>query len=162
VTKAMESKRLRALMLDLVGWVAVGDWRSNPQALRPIARFAEKRLDKFWVTIAEPAADIAAMDEFDRHELRIQVKKMRYAVEFLRGIFPAAAKKQKRFAAEVEGLQEALGKLNDLATARTLTGADLPSQRDDESEDDYLAEAQRHARKLLGLRPFWRANMRAR
>lgn len=148
VIEAMKSQKLRALVLDLVGWVAVGDWRSNPQALRPIARFAEKRLDKLWVTIAGPAADIALMDEFDRHELRIQVKKMRYAVEFLRGVFPAAVKKQKRFAAEVEGLQEALGKLNDLATARTLAGADLPLQGDHEVEADYLAVAQRHARRL--------------
>ncbi|MBA2770535.1 MAG: CHAD domain-containing protein, partial [Sphingomonas sp.] len=139
VIESMESQRLRALMLDLVGWVAVGDWLSGPQALRPIARFAEKRLDKLWVTIAGPAADIAVMDEFDRHELRIQVKKMRYAVEFLRGVFPGATKNQKRFAAQVEALQEALGKLNDLATARTLAGADLPHEDDREAEAEHLA-----------------------
>ena len=155
VIEAMGAQRLRKLMLDIVGWVAVGEWRSSPQAQRPIARFAEKRLDKLWFSIG-PAGDIEAMDEIDRHELRIQVKKIRYAVEFLRGVFPALAKKQKRFAGEVEGLQEALGNLNDLATARTLGPADQPDGQDQEAEQQHLAEAQRHARKLLRIGPYWR------
>ena len=153
----MESQRLRDLMVDLVGWVALGDWRSSKQARRPIAPYAEKRLERLWSTIEGPAADIAAMDEADRHELRIQVKKMRYAVEFLCGVFPAEAKHQKRFAADVEDLQEALGWLNDLATARTLAMANLSGQTEEEAEAKYLAEAQRHARDLVTLGPFWRS-----
>jgi inorganic triphosphatase YgiF len=161
VIEAMGSQRLRKLMLDIVGWVAVGEWRSTPQAQRPIARFAEKRLGKLWFSIIGPAGDIAAMDEVDRHELRIQVKKIRYAAEFLRGVFPALAKKQKRFAGEVEGLQEALGKLNDLATARTLAPVDQSDAGDQEAEQKHLGDAQRHARKLLGIGPYWRTPVAA-
>ena len=129
VIEAMDSQRQRDLMLDLVGWIALGDWRSSKPARRPIAPYAEKRLELLWSTIATPAADIAAMDEVDRHALRIQVKKMRYAVEFLSGVFPDEAGKQKRFAADVEDLQEELGKLNDLVTARELAMADPSGRR---------------------------------
>ncbi len=156
VIDAMGSQRLRDLMLDLVGWVALGDWRSGKQALRPIGPYAEQQLEKLWSTIEGPAAGLAGMEEEARHELRIQVKKLRYAVEFLRGVFPAEAKRQKRFAAAAEGLQEALGKLNDLATARTLG---LAGEEPDTDQDagEHLAEAERHAARLNKDRPFWRS-----
>jgi CHAD domain-containing protein len=96
------------------------------------------------------------MDEVDRHALRIQVKKMRYAVEFLSGVFPDEADKQKRFAADVEDLQEELGKLNDLVTARELAMADSSAQTEEEVEAEHLAEAEHHARDLIALGPFWR------
>jgi inorganic triphosphatase YgiF len=157
VIAAMESQRLRDLLLDLVGWLAVGDWRSNKKAGRPIAPYAVKRLDKLWATIAGPAAQIRRMDEEPRHQLRIQVKKLRYAVEFLRGVFPGDTKKQKRFAGAVEGLQEALGKLNDLATARTLALADGNPPVGESDEAEHLAEAERCARRLTKTGPFWSA-----
>ena len=156
VIEAMNSQRQRDLMLDLVGWIALGDWRSGKPARRPIAPYAEKRLERLWATITAPAADIAAMDEVDRHALRIQVKKMRYAVEFLSGVFPDEADKQKRFAADVEDLQEELGKLNDLVTARELAMADSSAQTEEEVEAEHLAEAEHHARDLIALGPFWR------
>jgi CHAD domain-containing protein len=155
VIRAMGSQRLRDLMLDLVGWVAVGDWRSNKRAIRPIAPFAAKRLEKLWSSIAGPAAEIADIEEKARHQLRIQVKKLRYAVEFLRGVFPEEAKRQKRFAGAVEGLQEALGKLNDLATARMFGLPDDANQAEEQDEGELLAEAQRYARQLAKIGPFW-------
>jgi inorganic triphosphatase YgiF len=155
VIRAMGSQRLRDLMLDLVGWVAVGDWRSNKRAFRPIAPFAARRLEKLWSTIAGPAAEIADIEEEDRHRLRIQVKKLRYAVEFLRGVFPEEAKRQKLFAAAVEGLQEALGKLNDLATARAFARPDEADQAEEQDEGELLAEAGRYARQLTRIGPFW-------
>ena len=155
VIAAMESQRLRDLMLDLVVWVAIGDWRSSKRALRPIAPYAAKRLDRLWSAIAPEAAQLSKLDEDARHRLRIEVKKLRYAVEFLRGVFPDAAKQQKRFASAVEALQESLGKLNDLATARALAPSDedLPAQAQEEAE--HLAKARRQARRLARLGPFW-------
>ena len=155
VIAAMESQRLRDLMLDLVVWVAMGDWRSSKRALRPIAPYAAKRLDRLWSTIAPEAAQLTKLDEDARHRLRIEVKKLRYAVEFLRGVFPDVAKQHKRFASAVEGLQESLGKLNDLATARALAPSDeaLPAEAREEAE--YLAKARRQARRLVRIGPFW-------
>jgi triphosphatase len=153
VIEAMESRRLRDLMLDLAGWVALGDWQSNKRALRPIGPYAEKRLEKMWSIVVGPAAQIADMDEAVRHALRIEVKKLRYAVEFLRGVYPDEAGQQKKVAAAVEALQEELGKLNDLTTARALGTADVA----EDNQAEHLAEAERHARVLIELRPFWRS-----
>lgn len=157
VIEAMESQRLRDLMLDLIVWVAMGEWRSTKRALRPIAPYAVKRLDKLWSTIAAPSANLAEVDEDVRHQLRIQVKKLRYAVEFLRGVFPDTARRQKRFAVAVEGLQESLGKLNDLATARALMPEDEADPADEQEHAKYLAESRRYARRLIRIGPFWAA-----
>lgn len=157
VIEAMASKRLRDLMLDLVGWVSVGDWRTGKQASRPIGPYAERRLEKLWSAVEGLAADLANMDEEARHELRIEVKKLRYAIEFLRGVYPDEARLQKQLVGVVEELQEELGKLNDLATARALALAGAAFEAAEDEQARYLAEAERYARKLAGLRPFWRS-----
>jgi CHAD domain-containing protein len=100
------------------------------------------------------------MDESTRHGLRIQVKKMRYAIEFLGNLYPHSRGSQKRFATAVEHLQELLGKLNDLATAKMIAGGPV--------EDDWLIgsfEERRHLlaaedayRDLLKVGAFWRAD----
>ncbi len=45
---------------------------------------------------------------------------MRYAVEFVQGLYSHARAVEKQFASAIEDLQESLGKLNDMATARTI------------------------------------------
>lgn len=155
---AMNSSRLLRLFIDLVEWVAVGSWRVGARSTKPIRDFTGRRLDRLWTSIKQGGPDIASMDEETRHQLRIQVKKMRYAIEFLGDVYPRATKKQTKFVVMVEGLQEALGKLNDLVTARSLATAApendwlvMPS-----AESDYLREAQRHFRRLAKIGPFWR------
>jgi CHAD domain-containing protein len=158
VAEAMNSPKFRRLLVDLVGWTAIGSWRESKEAAAPIGGFAVRRLDRLWRSIARAGRELAQMDESTRHGLRIQVKKMRYASEFLSGIFPHQRDVEKRFEAAVAELQESLGKLNDLATAQSL-GTDL-------IKDDWLIgsyEERRHlslAEKAYGdLRkagPFWR------
>lgn len=158
VVEVMNSRRARSLMLELVGWSAFGPWRSGKQAKKPVERYASGRLDRLWRSIAAAGGHIADLDEETRHELRIQVKKMRYAIEFLRGLYPDSESEEKRFAAAVEELQESLGKLNDLATAKTLVTA---SHGDDswligEPEGRvHLREAERAFRDLAAVGPFW-------
>ena len=162
VIAVMDSPRLSRLMLELVGWTAFGPWRSGRQAQKPVEGYAGRRLDRLWDTIEAVGPDIAHLDEFTRHELRIQVKKMRYAIEFLRGLYPTARHDEKRFAAAVEELQESMGKLNDLATARSLTtepvGDDwligAPEER------IHLREAEQAYRDVEEVGPFWRAHHR--
>ena len=59
------------------------------------------------------------------------------------------------FAAAVEGLQEALGKLNDLVTARTLALPDEAYPAEEQDEGELVAEAERYARRLTRIGPFW-------
>ena len=158
VADAMNSHRFRRLLIDLVGWAAIGAWRSSKHAQRSVGSFANRRLDKLWHSIVAASRDVAGMDEATRHELRIQGKKMRYAAEFLRGIYPHAHAAEKRFATAVEELQESLGKLNDMATAKTL-GA--PAKSDgwligSLDERRHLTVAEDALRELRRTGPFWR------
>lgn len=159
VADAMNSHRFRRLLIDLVGWCAIGAWRSSKLAQRPIAPFANKRLDRLWRSVNSAGRDLARMDERGRHSLRIQIKKLRYAIEFLEGIYTHAPNDEKRFASAVEQLQESLGKLNDITTARALGGK--PAEHDwligSPRERRHLIEAEDALRDLLHTGPFWRS-----
>ena len=155
----MDSRRFRMLMLDLAQWTAFGPWRSSKLARKPVRGFAGDRLDLLWGSIGEAGRHLADLSEYDRHELRIQVKKMRYAIEFLSGLYPSAKVAQEEFADAVEELQESLGKLNDLAVARTLVDAGAPGDDwliGEPEERLHLREAERAFRDLAAVGPFWR------
>ena len=57
------------------------------------------------------------MDARRRHRLRIQAKKLRYAVEFFASLFESkrAAKRRKQLLPALERWQDGLGDLNDIA-----------------------------------------------
>ena len=158
VAEAMDSSNFRRLLIDLVGWTALGAWRSGKMATRPIESFAEHRLDRLWESIAGADGRLARMDESTRHELRIQVKKLRYAIEFLRGLYPHARAAEKRFASAVAELQETLGKLNDLITASTLSTAPAEEGWLIGSLDErrHVRAAEEALREALQVGPFWR------
>lgn len=158
VTDAMNSPKFRKLLIDLVGWTAIGAWRSSKIASRPVGTFATRRLDRLWKSIIDARRGIASMDEPVRHRLRIEVKKLRYAAEFLRGLYSDAEASEKPFAQAVEQLQESLGKLNDMATATAFEAArtddgwligSLEERRQLIAADDALKD-------LLRIGPFWR------
>ena len=117
---AMNEPRFRTLFLQLVGWSGLGAWRNGAKATQPIRPFAIKRLDRLWRSIACVGTSVMVMDEQDLHSLRIQIKKLRYATEFLRDVFPKSQKKRRKFSEAIEKLQEALGGLNDFSTARAM------------------------------------------
>ena len=155
----MDARRFRMLMLDLAQWTAFGPWRSSKLARKPIRGFAGERLDRLWGSISEAGRHLADLSEYDRHELRIQVKKMRYAIEFLSGLYPSATVAREQFADAVEELQESLGKLNDLAVARTLVEAGASGEEwliGEPEERLHLREAERAFRALAAVGPFWR------
>ena len=157
VADAMNSFKFRRLLIDIVGWTAMGAWRSAKPARRSIDAFATRRLDRLWEPMGS-ARNIAGMDEVTRHELRIRGKKLRYAVEFLRGLYPRAHGQEKVFAAAVEQLQESLGKLNDMTTAKSL-GAEAPDDGwliGSVDERRHLIAAEEAQRDLARTGPFWR------
>jgi triphosphatase len=58
----------------------------------------------------------------ERHKLRIAVKKLRYATDFLMPLY-GARKPVKRFAAALAHLQEELGRYNDMANTRAIVAS---------------------------------------
>ncbi len=162
VVDAMNSHKFRRLLIDIVGWAAIGAWRTGKLAQRPIESFANHRLDRLWKSVSAAGRDVASMNEPTRHRLRIQVKKLRYAVEFLQGIYAHSRPAEKRFAVAVADLQESLGKLNDLATAKEF-GASQTEEKwliGSPRERRHLIATQDAMRDVLRTGPFWRAHER--
>jgi inorganic triphosphatase YgiF len=155
--RAMGSSRLRHLLLELTRWTALGAWRTSKRASKPIQAFAARRLDRLWDTIDQQGSSLKDLDEETRHRLRIHIKKLRYGIEFFRGLHRALDKQRKGFLKAVETLQEVLGKLNDQATASTLAEANGAAawEPQPDLEREYLREATRQYRKITSKGPFW-------
>ncbi len=84
----------------------------------PLLQFADRRLHRLQKKVLE-LADAARIDyPPSLHQLRIGIKRLRYAIEFFGPMIPgrSGATIIKRLA----GLQDELGQLNDLASAGTL------------------------------------------
>ena len=92
--------------------------------------------------------------------LRIDAKKMRYALEFLGGLNPSAEDTQKRFIKAAEGVQDVLGHLNDLATRRAILSTNVPDSEKDLAR--CLRAAKRYLRQMETIGPFWREGARAK
>jgi CHAD domain-containing protein len=97
-----------------------------------------------------------------RHEVRIEVKKLRYASEFFASLAeaPKARKRAQTFNAALRPLQEALGDLNDLATHPDMAAtidADLAGravERLRREEPAALARAAQAAADLAEAKTF--------
>jgi inorganic triphosphatase YgiF len=170
VLDALGSARLRRMMLDLVAWIETGPWRSSARAQEPLDDFASAQLDKRWRKVKKGGRVLARIDPEARHQLRIEVKKLRYAIEFLAALQSGeAAARQKLFAAEVEEMQEQLGHLNDAETARGLLAELLGSRPDRDrllqaaqdggggpSEAETIKAASGAFDRLVEIGRFWR------
>jgi inorganic triphosphatase YgiF len=143
VEAALESERVRALMLRLALWIEAGSWRFRERAGRDIAGLATHQLERQWRKVRRHAASLAEAGADDRHRLRLDVKRLRYAAEFLAGLAakkPAAARRD-RFIAALKDLQERLGDLGDAETADAMTAKLAPGLKDSAGRIRRKAEA---------------------
>jgi CHAD domain-containing protein len=88
---------------------------------RSVGAFAQQVLRSRAKRIAKKVGKLDKLDVQERHRLRIAVKKLRYATDFFAGLSKAKAKKARsRFVKELKALQDALGRLNDIAVHEKL------------------------------------------
>jgi inorganic triphosphatase YgiF len=160
---AVSSSRFQRLMLDLVRWIEIGEWRESKKARRPLPPFAEKRLNRLWERVTAAASNLDDLDEQQRHRLRIGIKKLRYASEFLSGLYSGRAAEMERLGKVLQALQESLGHLNDLVTERTIlkflpagAAAVTPDGCKVDIEKQHLTAARKQVRQLLKAGPVWR------
>jgi triphosphatase len=119
---AVDTARFRKLVLDAAAWIEIGDWTHTEHELldtlrqRPISEAAYEQLDRRWKKILKGGKRIGSLDPPRLHKLRIAAKKLRYASEFFKDVFPGkgTARRQKRFVGCLKVLQDALGDLNDI------------------------------------------------
>jgi triphosphatase len=126
---AIASERFRALILDSAAWIETGDWTNNAddlvRALRdqPIATAAVGEMNRRRKKILKRGARLIDLDPLHRHRIRIEAKKLRYACQFLGGIFfgKKTARQRKELLSALEQLQDTLGDLNDISVHERLT-----------------------------------------
>ena len=99
-------------------------WREQPvterttRLLDPIGDHCVKLLQKRDRDVRRQGRDVANLSEAALHELRLAVKRLRYAVDFFESLYPK--KQTKAYRKHLAGLQDGLGYLNDVAAADTL------------------------------------------
>ncbi|MEM1430135.1 MAG: CHAD domain-containing protein [Pseudomonadota bacterium] len=145
----LRARRVQALLVDLSRFVETRPWldpRDYDQTLRlatPLAALSRKRLGKRWRKVRAYGQRIDDLGIAERHEMRKELKKLRYTVEFLKPVYPA--KQVKSFVKPLKQLQEVFGALNDLAMTEALfTGPYAPCPND--------PQAQRAIGRILGAR----------
>lgn len=105
-------------------WVEACAWRDDADAkqakgqARPIAAFAADLLTKRHKRALADGKGFAELSPKARHDLRLTLKKLRYALEFFVPLFEKKA--AKAFLKPLKTLQDDLGHMNDVAVAETL------------------------------------------
>ncbi len=107
--------------LDGHGWRANGDEATRDSRSVTAAEFSRRFLNKRLRKIKEEYADVESLNVDQRHELRIAVKKVRYAVEFFHAVLPH--RRAANLNEILKDLQDNLGHLNDLSVAERTVGA---------------------------------------
>lgn len=121
VRDALGGARWPRFALETGAWLARRAWREQPLSQASARLFLPARLHAAELLERRHRRarglgrrlEAAAPDE--RHQLRIRLKKLRYAAEFAAGLHPGRA--AERYARRLARLQDALGHLNDVANA---------------------------------------------
>ena len=113
---ALGSPAYARTMIELARWIAhEGDDTIASQELR---EFAAATLGKRHKRLLRDAADVASLPPPERHQVRIDAKRLRYGTDALQSLFKPRRVRAHRKA--LQSLQDALGATNDAATAATL------------------------------------------
>jgi triphosphatase len=125
VGEAIRSLRYTTTMLQLARWFEVRSWRDQPASeeaallFTSIGQVAPRLIERNWHRTRKRSRRFKHMTQEQRHGLRIALKKLRYTIEFLADLFDHD--EVKALEKRLKPLQEDLGHLNDVRTARALT-----------------------------------------
>lgn len=173
----LDSKRYVRLLLTVGSQVASRAWRnqtlsaeaaslfsSAPLAARPLLERRDRK-------VARGGRHLDRRTEAEKHQLRIQVKKLRYASEFLAGAYES--RRKEPYIRALSDLQDTLGHLNDVVVAERLLGSLLDRMGAEatpahhraagfvggwtaQQAEAKLACLARHWKTFAKTKPFWR------
>jgi triphosphatase len=148
-SEAIASARYTTLLLKLGGWLDGKGWRQQPVSERsavlldPVVTLADRLLAERRKRALKRGAHFARQTAAHRHDLRVALKKLRYATEFFRSLYDG--KSVQRYLRRLTELQSALGHLNDVASA-----TDLVTQLKHDGEAVLSTEWGDAAGKVIG------------
>ncbi len=159
---ALDSVRRPQAAADML---AMHRWLNGLEAMQgkpALGGFARKRLAGLHRKALAASAGFAEQSPERRHALRIRVKRLRYALNYLGGLFGG----HEKFAACFAALQDELGELNDAATALRflgrlnqdgrMSGLVAQLERDlDARMQNRIDATGKTLQRFSGLRPPW-------
>ena len=123
------------------GWLDPADHGQTARLAQPVEKLACRMLDKRWKALDAYGRRAAKLTIEERHEMRKEIKKIRYVGEIFESLFPT--RRVKAFRSALKNLQNDFGALNDVAMAEAyLTDPGAPGADD--------PAAQRAAGRLIG------------
>ncbi|MEA4839245.1 MAG: CHAD domain-containing protein [Rhodospirillaceae bacterium] len=128
VRQVLDMPRHTKLMLTLALWIEAGAWRNTADMTararldQPLGPLADAVLNARDRKVRKSLRHLERLPPAQRHAARIQVKKLRYALDFFAPLYPPA--RIEPLSALYARLQDRLGLLNDIAI-----GQDLLRQR---------------------------------
>jgi len=145
--RTLADDRFTRFLLDVGAWMAARGWREQPVSeasallFRPITELAAPLLSTRFRKVRKRGRRFAELTPEERHQLRIDVKKLRYAADFFSSLY--GRKRVRAFTATLQKLQDGLGYMNDVTVARALV------ERLEREADAETAPAIRHAGAIL-------------
>lgn len=145
----IDSSYYTGFVLELAGWIERAGWRvgvkrkARERLGKPMLDLSRELLAKRYLGVRKAGKGFELLSPAEKHQLRIVLKKQRYAGDFFRSLYPASD--VKLFRKPMTRLLDELGHLNDIAVATANTER-LVQQASDERERRALADA---SKKLL-------------
>ena len=120
--EALASSRYRHLLIELCAIGHSQDFGKRgegaPSLDRPLAELASAALSRAHQKLLKQGQGFELLSKAERHDLRIALKRLRYALDFFGGVFKGDARKE--FNKRLRRLQDDLGGMNDVAVAETM------------------------------------------
>ncbi len=165
VRKLLADRRFNGFLLDLLTVAEGGGLvvEGADQSLIPTAR---RTLAKQHKRVMKAGETFDLLTEAQRHEVRIALKKLRYACDYFQIVFPRQL--TRPYLKRLVALQDYLGRLNDMTVAGQITrelaagdaNAALGAALVKGWYNHHLLTAEPHMRrawrKFAGAEPFWR------
>ncbi len=121
VTEALESARYRHLLIELCTLGHADDLSKSGERAgldRPLPELASAALTRAHERLLKRGRGFEQLSKPERHEVRIALKRLRYALDFFSDVFESEQK--KKFVKKLTRLQDDLGRMNDVAVAETM------------------------------------------
>jgi triphosphatase len=175
VREAITSTRYAGSVQALTNWFDGRGWRASGEVeelCRPIGELAPILLERCRRRAKKRSKRFVKQSDKERHQLRIALKKLRYAAELLGSLYDPAETRQ--FIERVKRLQDDLGEINDVRVGSdilaSLAGPGVPRTGIAYARRRILAwhkrrlahhepRLRRHLQQLIETKPFWRSNL---
>jgi inorganic triphosphatase YgiF len=175
--EAIGSRRYVELLLKLNRWFMARSWRDQSASERSaplfaaIANVAAPLIDRRWRRARKRSKRFAELPQEERHGVRIELKKLRYMIEFLGSLFDV--EEVDALMRRLKLLQEELGHFNDVYTAQRII-AELASPAGNGVAEvsgqaglvvgwhfreltNLERRLRRDVRRFRNAKPFWRS-----